>query len=285
MKNKIIIVLSLLLMIVSGYFDREWVIKTNNTQAKIQNSHLKPIIFIPGSSATIDRFDSLIATLNNKGTKHSVLKVQVNTDGHLTYSGRIRANDQQPFIIIGFQNNNDGYSNIKKQYNWLNIAMNSLQARYHFRNFQAIGHSNGGLIWTGYLENDYSEDQFHMSVLMTLGTPYNFSEASQTRPTVMLKDYMESKNNLPNSLSVYSVAGTEDYTDDGVVPVQSVTAGKYIFQNQVKTYTQITVSGSDAEHSSLPENSEVITLIQEYLLNVPKGGEKIVPKKLTSDID
>src|SRR5574337_608350 len=107
MKNKIIIVLSLLLMIVSGYFGREWVIKTNNTQAKIQNSHLKPIIFIPGSSATIDRFDSLIATLNSKGTKHSVLKVQVNTDGHLTYSGRIRANDQQPFIIIGFQNNNE----------------------------------------------------------------------------------------------------------------------------------------------------------------------------------
>ncbi|SCA91551.1 hypothetical protein LP2241_20321 [Pseudolactococcus piscium] len=64
-----------------------------------------------------------------------------------------------------------------------------------------------------------------------------------------------------------------------------MTAGKYIFQNQVKTYTQITVSGSDAEHSSLPENTEVITLIQEYLLSVPKRGEKIVPKKITSDIN
>ncbi len=52
---------------------------------------------------------------------------------------------------------------------------------------------------------------------------------------------------------MYSIAGTEDYTDDGIVPVQSVLAGKYIFQKHVKSYTQITVSGDDAQHSSLPE--------------------------------
>ncbi|OQJ68143.1 hypothetical protein BMS78_07255 [Leuconostoc pseudomesenteroides] len=48
--------------------------------------------------------------------------------------------------------------------------------------------------------------------------------------------------------------------------MQSVIAGKYIFQKHVKAYTQITVSGSDAQHSSLPENTEVVSLIQEYLL-------------------
>lgn len=285
MKNKIIIVLSFLAMIAIGCVGHEWVTHTNNAQAKIKNSRLKPTILIPGSGATNSRFDSLIAKLNTKSASHSVLKVQVNTNGDISYSGRISANDQQPFIVIGFENNEDGYTNIEKQYKWLNTAMNSLQSRYHFRNFQAIGHSNGGLIWTGYLENDYSEDSFHMSVLMTLGTPYNFSEASQSRPTVMLKDYIWNKSKLPKSLSVYSIAGTEDYTDDGVVPVQSVTAGKYIFQNQVKTYTQITVSGSDAQHSSLPENSEVIALIKEYLLNVSKADGKIMPKKGISEIN
>lgn len=45
MKNKIIIVLSLLLMIVSGYFGREWVIKTNNTQAKFK-IHISNRLFL-----------------------------------------------------------------------------------------------------------------------------------------------------------------------------------------------------------------------------------------------
>lgn len=101
---------------------------------------------------------------------------------------------------------------------------------------------------------------------MTLGTPYNFSEVTLARRTVMLTDYINKSKKLPKGLSVYSIAGTEDYTDDGIVPVQSVIAGKYIFQKHVKAYTQITVSGSDAQHSSLPENTEVVSLIQEYLL-------------------
>ena len=109
---------------------------------------------------------------------------------------------------------------------------------------------------------------------MSLGTPYNFSETSPTRPTVILKEYIENKNKLPKNLSVYSIAGTEDYTDDGVVPVQSVMAGKYIFQKQVKLFTQITVSGEEAQHSNLPENDEVISLIQEYLLKTFKSKGK-----------
>ncbi len=69
----------------------------------------------------------------------------------------------------------------------------------------------------------------------------------------MLKDFIEKNTKLPSNLVMYSIAGTEDYTDDGIVPVQSVLAGKYIFQKHVKSYTQITVSGDDAQHSSLPE--------------------------------
>jgi uncharacterized alpha/beta hydrolase family protein len=269
MRNKLIITLSAILLAIIGYFGHQWVLTTNSSRAQIQNSRMTPIIMIPGSDATNNRFDNLLAKLNSTGTAHSILKVQVNSDGQISYSGQIRTRDQQPFIVIGFENNSDGYQNIKKQCRWLALAMDNLQERYHFRNFKALGHSNGGLIWTGYLENQYDSDAFNLTTLMTLGTPYNFSEASMSRPTVMLKDYINNNVYLPKALSVYSIAGTEDYTDDGVVPVQSVLAGKYIFQKQVKLYTQITVSGTAAEHSSLPENDEVIGLIQEYLLGKP----------------
>ncbi|BAX71438.1 alpha/beta hydrolase superfamily protein [Leuconostoc suionicum] len=227
---------------------------------------MSPIILIPGSSASVNRFDSLLTKLNTKSQRHDVLKVLVTKDGKLVYSGKIRSSDEQPFIVVGFQNNADGYDNIKKQAKWLNTALIDLQDRYHFHNFQGIGHSNGGLIWTRYLENYYSSDSFNMATLMTLGTPFNFSESSSQRRTVMLKDFIEKSTKLPSNLIMYSIAGTEDYTDDGIVPVQSVLAGKYIFQKHVKSYTQITVSGDDAQHSSLPENTEVVKLIQEHIL-------------------
>ena len=43
--------------------------------------------------------------------------------------------------------------------------------------------------------------------------------------------------------------------------IESVEAGKYIFQNQVAHYTQITVSGDEAGHSSLPQNRQIVNLI------------------------
>ncbi|CAM3081513.1 alpha/beta hydrolase [Leuconostoc rapi] len=266
MKNKIILGLSFILIILLGIYSQHWVAQTSTNQAKIQNSRMTPVIFIPGSSATINRFDNLLSTINTNGPTHSILKVQVNTDGKLVYSGNINANDRQPFIVIGFQNNEDGYNNIKKQTQWLTSALYSLQERYHFRTFAAIGHSNGGLVWTDYFENYYDSDTFTVPTLMTLGTPFNFSESSLQRRTEMLKDFIQNNKKLPTNLSMYSIAGTEDYSDDGIVPIQSVIAGRYIYQKKIKDYTQITVSGDNAQHSNLPDNPEVVKLIQTNVI-------------------
>ena len=75
------------------------------------NSRLSPIIMIPGSSATEDRFDSLVDKLNmnRQEDKHSLLKVKVWNNGRITYSGSISPNDNEPVIVVGFENNNDGY--------------------------------------------------------------------------------------------------------------------------------------------------------------------------------
>lgn len=86
------------------------------------NSKLSPIIMIPGSSATENRFDGLVNKLNQnrRGVPHSLLKVKVWNDGHTTYSGKIASKDNEPIIVIGFENNKDGYNNIKKQANMVN---------------------------------------------------------------------------------------------------------------------------------------------------------------------
>lgn len=260
------ILLVVIVLSIPGY---NWMKEDNRARAQRQKSALSPVIMVPGSSATIQRFNQLVKQLNsNTPNKHSVLKIQVSTKGELSYSGSIDRNDNEPFIIIGFQNNHDGYSNIKKQAGWLDQAFYALIQNYNFNNFKAFGHSNGALIWTYWLEHYYSSysDEIKMKRLMTLGTPYNFSENNLNYRTQMLEDFIKNKRRLPKSLVVYSLSGGKNYESDGIVPEASVAAGKYIFQNQVKSYTAMTVTGSKADHSDLPQNEQVVQVIKQYLL-------------------
>ncbi len=115
-----------------------------------------------------------------------------------------------------------------------------------------------------------------MNKLMTIGTPYNLEESNPHNRTQMLADLIKARKQLPKNLTVYSLAGTQTYDGDGIVPLASVECGKYIFQNQVKHYTQITVSGDDASHSDLPQNQEIEGYIQQYMLAKPnQPGQRI----------
>lgn len=232
------------------------------------DSRMSPIIMIPGSSATQNRFDSLVKQLNKADKRrHSLIKLTVKTNDQITMTGTLRPRDNEPVIVVGFENNKDGYANIKKQARWFSLAFKKLANKYQFNNFKAIGHSNGGLIYTYYFEHYFNRDDITVKRIMTIGSPYNFSEANLSHKTQMLADFIKYRDRLPKKTTVYSVAGTENYDSDGLVPARSVEAGKYIYQGQVKHYTEITVTGDNAQHSDLPQNKQIVALIRQYMLD------------------
>ena len=253
-----------------------WTRKNVQKIEKFYNSKLSPIIMIPGSSATENRFDGLVTKLNQdrQGTKHSLLKVKVWNNGTITYSGSIDAKDNEPIIVIGFENNKDGYSNIKKQAKMVNQAFEALQSKYNFNNFKGLGHSNGGLIYTAFIENYLGDYDVDLKTLMTIGTPYNFTETNIKNKSEMLADFIKAREAIPTTLHMYSVAGTITYDSDELVPDASVSAGKYIYQNQAETYTEITVTGEDAQHSDLPTNDEVVALIKQHIESQDNPGSR-----------
>lgn len=251
-----------------------WMKSANANLAAQRNSRMSPVIMIPGSSATMNRFNQLVEILNKRtAKKYSLLRLEVENNGKIKSTGWINRGDTEPIIVVGFQNNHDGYQNIKKQAKMFNRAFALLSDKYNFNNFKAFGHSNGGLIWTLWLEKYYHQysDQITITRLMTLGTPYNFAETSINQPTQMFHDLVKGRKKIPKTLDVYSVAGTESYDSDGLVPEQSVEAGKYIYQKQVNHYTTMTVTGSKAQHSSLLQNKQIVNLISHYLLDNEQG--------------
>lgn len=268
----------LILFVLLGFmavFGLQWTHQNMRNAIPSVNSRVSPIILVPGSSETQERFDAMVNELNGKTkTSSSLLKVTVHTDNHLSYSGTFQPGKSHPYIVIAFQNNHDGYSNIKKQAKWFSHAMTILSAKYRFNHFSAIGHSNGGLVLTRYLEKYFNQQKMRINTLMTIASPYNFSETNIDKRTQMLTDLIKDNSKIPTNLVMYSVAGTENYNDDGTVPFASVEAGKYIFQKRAKNYTQITVTGEDTTHHDLPQNGEIVSLIQQYVLNISSTKQK-----------
>ena len=85
---------------------------------------INPIIFVPGSSASIQRFNGTIRMLHRfSRKKQSLLKIKVNKDDSIEMEGRLNTKEPNPMIVIGFENNRDGYSNIKQQIESLNASL------------------------------------------------------------------------------------------------------------------------------------------------------------------
>ncbi|PWG00074.1 alpha/beta hydrolase [Levilactobacillus bambusae] len=241
-----------------------------------KKTYMAPLIMVPGSSATPNRYDGLVTELNKKTTvKHSLLRVLVKTDGQLKFSGKIRARDPQPIIVVGFENSADGEQNIYQQAKWFNIAFKRLQSVYQFNHFSALGHSNGGLILTLFMEENLSKYNVTADRLMAIGSPFNMEEKDRNVKTGMYNTLYKQRLYLPSSLTVYSVAGGTSLKSDGIVPDSSVALGRNVFQGSVKHYTEITVTGSTSNHADLPENPQIIKLMEQYLLTgKPKSSSK-----------
>ncbi|CAJ1183217.1 alpha/beta hydrolase [Companilactobacillus nantensis] len=273
------------ILILLGIPSYLWTKSNVTTLAGRYNSPMSPVIMIPGSSATANRFDDLVKTVNRQyGEHHSLLKMTVHPNDKITYTGSIRPNDTRPFIVVGFENNKDGYANIKKQAAWFNIAFNKLKDRYRFNNFNAFGHSNGGLIWTYFLEHYFDDSTITMNQMLTVGTPYNFEEKSTSNRTQMLNDLVRDRDKIPEALTYYSIAGTQLYTDDGIVPIGSVDAGKYVYEGHIKHYTLITLTGTKAQHSDMIDNNQFIDIFHQYIVGngingpIQNAPNKKVPK-------
>lgn len=229
---------------------------------------IRPIIMIPGSSATENRFNRMVKKLNrNQHPHHSLVRIKVWNDGHMTYRGHLRKKDKQPIFVVGFQNNRDGYENIKQQATMFNSALTVLREKYFFNSFKALGHSNGGLVFTAFLQQYLANhSELEMEKLLTIGSPYNLNKKNINHRVAMLDDFISNQENIPKKLQHLSIMGIFFRDGDGIVHKSSVEAGSLIYKGKIASHREVVIVGKDAHHSSLPQNEQVVDLIREFLL-------------------
>ena len=144
---------------------------TKNTAEQKVNSTQVPLILIPGTNGDGDQFDNFMNMITKKIGKRDILKINVKTDGTTEWTSSLTKKSIAPFIVISFSDSSE--KGVEKQAEWTDIAMKKAHQLYSFNSYNALGYSNGGLVWTIYLEKMTQKSTSQMKNLITLGTPYN----------------------------------------------------------------------------------------------------------------
>ncbi|MGO3781169.1 MAG: alpha/beta hydrolase [Enterococcus viikkiensis] len=278
MKKKIGIIISIIIVCFVGMI----LFKTKNSahaSKKIETPLAipAPVIMVPGTNGDVDRFDSLVNSLKETEKNVDEIKITVNKDDSITSSGQFTKKTKRPIIAIAFEDGSD--PSLPKQARWFQKALEYAEKHYTFNTYDYLGYSNGGLIITGYLENEQKSNDPALYHLITLGTPYNdtswdYNENNSTftKPKAksdLLKYYLKNKQNIPKNITVYNIAGNVDNQNtDTTVPLTSVLAGRLIYGDSEK-YKEIIVN-EQSDHGSLIENPKTLKLIKEYLFESVK---------------
>lgn len=236
-----------------------------------------PVIMVPGTNGDVDRFDSLVDSLKQTEKNVDEVKITVNKDDSITSSGHFNKATKRPIIAIAFEDGSD--PSLPKQSRWFQKALEYAEKYYTFNTYDYVGYSNGGLIITGYLENEHKSNDPSLYHLITLGSPYNdtsweYNDTSSTftKPktkSALLNYYLKNKKNIPKNITVYNIAGNVDNQNtDTTVPLTSVLAGRLIYGDSEK-YKEIVVD-EQSDHGSLIENPKTLKLIKEYLFESVK---------------
>ena len=259
-------ILQTFLTILKNFFDK--LPKKDIDHLPTSKVRISPIIMIPGSSATENRFNRMVKKLNrNQHSHHSLVRIKVWNDGHMTYRGHLKRKDRNPIFVVGFQNNRDGYENIKQQAAMFDTALTVLREKYSFNSFKALGHSNGGLVYTVFLQQYLANhSELEMEKLLTIGSPYNLNKKNLNHRVPMLDDFVANQEKLPKKLQHLSILGIFFRDGDGIVHKSSVEAGSLIYKGKIASHREVVIVGKDAHHSSLPQNEQVVDLIREFLL-------------------
>ncbi|MDG4968969.1 alpha/beta hydrolase [Lactococcus lactis] len=226
-----------------------------------------PLILIPGTDANGNRFDSFMNELMKQVGKKDILKINVKTDGTTEYTSSLGKDSTNPFIVISFSDSSE--NGVDRQAKWTEVAMKKAHQLYSFKSYNALGHSNGGLVWTIYLENAAYQSSSQMKSLITLGTPYNYldpkanpyPDRTSLTETDMLKQMISKREKLPNSLKMISIGGNYKEDSDGIVPLTSALSSSRIYKEKVASYSEKIFNGDNARHNMLTENPEVINYI------------------------
>lgn len=239
-----------------------------------------PTIYVHGFRGGDYTTNKMVLSAQQATDTHTYLKVLVDYRGNLTYEGSW-SDDPNPLVQIVFK---DKWMPTLQIVNWLDIVLPKLQAKYHFAEYNAVGHSLGATALVRVEMRNYHNDRFpKLNKLVLVAGPFDGVVAfgdwpnvnrllPSGRPVLMNPHYLQlllNRNRFPSNVSVLNIYGNIDDTSntDKYISVISAKSIRYILAPIVKAFHEVEIHGKNAEHSKMHDADDVLSIINHFLFD------------------
>ncbi|MFL2104111.1 alpha/beta fold hydrolase [Desemzia sp. FAM 23991] len=247
-----------------------------------RNQTTIPTLFIHGYGGTEGSFNGMLSRFESNYFGKKVLTVTVQPDGTVSAAGTWDDQVVNPMIQVLFADNKNSELN---QAEWIKAVLSYLNQTYQIEEVNLVGHSMGGVSSFRYLITYGKDDSLPVvNKFIAIGAPFNnfvsgneeqsVDALSQNGPLVISErysDYAAGIQDYPKATNMLNIVGDlEDGSEgDGTVPSRSALAIGYLMQMNGLEYRTEIITGSQASHSQLHENTQVDELVANFLWDRP----------------
>lgn len=282
--NKKIVVASLSLLTSLGVIALISYFWTQNNTKKNINYESTPTFFFHGGGSNYHAEDTMVQAAKKAGGTNTVIVANVDKKGQVTLSKTISQGAKNPIIKINYEDNRQ--TNFNKAGEYATSVVNAVRSDYKFEQMNMLGHSLGNISIMYYMLQNATNKQMpklvkqvdiagHFAGLrfknlpLSIVSPDNLTVDRDGKPNEMNATYQQMtalRDLYPKGqVQVLNIIGNIGDDTDGTVENASTKSLKYLLGDRPKSYKEIMITGKNAKHSSLHENSEVNKLLVDFL--------------------
>nr|WP_235714808.1 alpha/beta hydrolase [Levilactobacillus namurensis] len=242
---------------------------------------MTPTLYFHGAPSSYRSERHMVGAAKKAGVTKSVIRADVAASGRVTLVGKFRPTSRTPIVEVNFLNTRN--TNYVTNGRWVRNVVRKLQATYHFRQMNMVGHSTGNLAIAYYLlANSTNRRLPKLAKFVSLGGhydgvlnegdwPHRIRLTAAGRPTPMDSAYrrlLKLRQRYPKKqtavLNIYGDLGNG--TDsDGRVTNNSSKSLRYLLAKRAKSYHERQFKGAGAQHSRLHHNAQVDRTMIKFL--------------------
>lgn len=241
-------------------------------------------LFFHGGGSSYRAETGMVNAAKRAGVTNTVIRADVANNGKVTLHGNMHRGAINPIVEVNYENNRQLDFNKHGEYA-TNVAK-MLKKRYNVTKINMVGHSLGNISIIYYmLQNGQKKDMpklvkqvdiaGHFGGLTFSGLPAAITQPagmtlnSQGKPNHMNATYKQmtkARQAYPKGqvavLNIYGDIG--DHTDGRVTNASSRSL-QYLVASRAKSYTELKVTGKNAQHSKLHDNKQVDKALIKFL--------------------
>lgn len=242
-----------------------------------------PTLFVHGMPSSYHSEVQMVDALVDAGvtTPANVVIATVSPAGTVSFDHSLPKHPHNPIVEVNLENSQEKDDHVSAT--WLRNVVVALQTQYHFTRINFVGHSSGPILILYYIMDNANDPNLpRVTKVVSLGGAFNGAFNHRERPNTMqlnangfpvthqVKEYRELlplHEHFPRHIRVLNIYGDlqDGSNSDGRVANDSSRSMRYLVAERARSYREIKVTGINADHSGLHNNSKVNFCLIRFL--------------------